>query len=76
MLILHAGESDGALALWGEGSRSEGGRRGPGRKPKAALAPAHPFAARARDVTTLLAEWASDVRPKSRRAGWMTAWNC
>ena len=74
MLILHAGELDGALALWGEGSRSEGGRRGPGRKPKAALAPTHPFAARARDVADLLAEWAPEVKPTSRRAGWMTAW--
>ena len=74
MIILHASESDGALVLWSEESRTEGRRGRRGRMPKAARAPMHPFAARSRDVMDVLGESVLDARPDQRRTGWATAW--
>ena len=73
MLILHAAELDGALALWAEASQDDDPppRR---RRSKAAPAPPHPFAADADDLATALKQAALNRKPSARRAGRVTAW--
>ena len=76
MIILHAGESDGALVLWGEALRDDGvhppSRRR--RRTKVSYASPHPFAASARDLAEALKKTALGPKPAAKRTCHVTAW--
>ena len=76
MIILHAGESNGALVLWGEASRDDGVRPTSRRRrrTKGPYASPHPFAASARDLSEALKKTALGPRPAAKRARRVTAW--
>ena len=76
MIILHAGESNGALVLWGEASRDDGVRPASRRRrrTKGPYASPHPFAASARDLAEALKQTALGPRPAAKRARRVTAW--
>ena len=76
MIILHAGESNGALVLWGEASRDDGVRPASRRRrrTKGPYASPHPFAASARDLSEALKQTALGPRPAAKRARRVTAW--
>ena len=76
MIILHAGESDGALVLWGETStdarvRPSSRRR---RRPRGTSASPHPFAARAGELVRALNELTLYPKPSAKRACHVTVW--
>ena len=75
MITLHAGESNGALVLWGEASgddsvRSTSRRRGT----KAPYASLHPFAASTDELTEALRKMLLGLKPASSPACHVTAW--
>ena len=76
MIILHAGESNGALVLWGEASRDDGVRPASRRRrrTKGPYASPHPFAASARDLAEALKQTALGPRPAAKRTRRVTAW--
>ena len=76
MIILHAGESEGALFLWGEASRDDGVRPPSRRRrrTKDSYAVPHPFAASANDLAEAVGETAPGLRLASRRARRVQAW--
>ncbi len=76
MITLHAGESHGALVLWGEESRDDGvrltlRRR---RRTKALYASPYPFGASADTLAEALRDTALGLKPAARRACHVTAW--
>ena len=76
MIILHAGESDGTLVLWGEAStdarvRPTSRRR---RRSRGASASPHPFAARADDLAGALKETGLSLKPAAKRVRHVEAW--
>ena len=76
MIILHAGESDGTLVLWGETStdarvRPTSRRR---RRSRGASASPHPFAASAGELAEALKELTLYSKPAAKRACHVTAW--
>ena len=76
MIILHSGESKGALVLWGEASmdaraQPTSRRR---RRSRSASAIPHPFAASAGELAGALKELALGFGPKVSRACHITAW--
>ena len=76
MIILHAGESDGTLVLWGETSTDARVRptsRRRGRSRGASTSP-HPFAADAGELAEALKETGLSLRPAAKRACHVTAW--
>ncbi len=76
MIILHAGESQGALVLWGEVSRDGGGRPG-SRRRRGKTAPdagSHPFGASANGLTGALREAAVGIKPAARRVSRVEVW--
>ena len=75
MITLHAGESNGALVLWGEASgddsvRSTSRRRGT----KAPYASLHPFAASTGELTEALRKMLLGLKPAASPACHVTAW--
>ena len=76
MIILHAGESNGALVLWGEASRNDGVRPTSRRRRrmKGPNASPHPFAASARDLAEALKKTALGPKPARKRTCHVTAW--
>ena len=76
MIILHAGESDGTLVLWGE--TSTGARARPPsrlrRRSRGASASPHPFAARAGELGKALNELTLYPKPAAKRACHVTVW--
>ena len=76
MMVIHAGEFEGGLVLWGEVSRDGGGRpasRRRGRTKESDASP-HPFAASANELTGALKETALGLKPAARRVRRMEAW--
>ena len=76
MIILHAGESDGTIVLWGETStgprvRPTSRRR---RRSRGASASPHPFAAGASELAKVLRETGLNLKPAAKRARHVTAW--
>ena len=76
MIILHAGESKGALVFWGEASmdarvRPTSRQR---RRSRGASASPHPFAASADDLAGALKETGLSLKPAAKRACHVTAW--
>ena len=76
MIILHAGESKGALVFWGEASmdarvRPTSRQR---RRSRGASASPHPFAASADDLAGALKETGLSLKPAAKRAWHVTAW--
>ena len=76
MIILHAGESDGALVLWGETStdarvRPTSRRH---RRSRGASAIPHPFAARADELSKALKELTLYPKPAAKRVRHVTIW--
>ena len=76
MIILHAGESDGTLVLWGETStdarvRPTSRRR---RRSRGASASLHPFAASAVELAGALKETGLNFKPAAKRARHVTVW--
>ncbi len=76
MIILHAGESKGALVLWGETSMDDGVRptSRQRRRSTGASASPHPFAASADDLAGALKETGLSLKPAAKRACHVTAW--
>ena len=74
MIVLHAGESNGGLVLWGEASRDGGGRPTSRRRSRAASASPHPFAASADELAGALKRLALGPKPSAKRACSVTAW--
>ena len=75
MITLHAGESNGALVLWGEASgedsvRSTSRRRGT----KVPYASLHPFAASTGELTEALRKMLLGLKPAASPACHVTAW--
>ena len=76
MIILHSGESNGALVLWGEASRdgrictASPRRRGTG----VSHASLHPFAASTNELTRALKTAALGPKPAAKRVCHVTAW--
>ena len=76
MIVLHSGESNGALVLWGEASRdgrictTSRRRRGTG----VSHASLHPFTASANELTGALKNAALGAKPTAKRACHVTAW--
>ena len=76
MIILHAGESDGTLVLWGEAStdarvRPTSRRR---RRSRGASASPHPFAARADDLAGALKETGLGLKSAAKRVRHVETW--
>ena len=64
MIALHAGESNGALVLWGEASRDDGVRSTSRRRgTKAPYASLHPFAASTGELTEALKKMLLGLKP-------------
>ena len=74
MIILHAGESDGTLFLWGETSTDARVRPTSRRRPRAVSASPHPFAASARELAEALKELTLYSQPAAKRGCHVTAW--
>ena len=75
MITLHAGESNGALVLWGEASGDDGVRSTSRRRgTKAPYASLHPFAASTGELTEALRKMLLGLKPASSRACHVTAW--
>ena len=76
MITLHAGESDGALILWGEASRDDGVNAASPRRRgmKDAYASPHPFAAGVSDLAQALEQTALAPMRAAIRACRVTAW--
>ena len=76
MITLHAGESDGALVLWGEASRDDGVNAASPRRRgmKDAYASPHPFAAGVSDLAQALEQTALAPMRAAIRACRVTAW--
>ena len=74
MIILHAGESKGALVLWGEASTDARVRPTSRRRSKGASASPHPFAARADDLAGALKETGISHKPAAKRVRHVEAW--
>ncbi len=76
MIILHAGESNGALVLWGEVSREARVRPTSRRRrtTKDPYASPHPYAASARDLAEALKKAALGPKPAAKRTCHVTAW--
>jgi hypothetical protein len=74
MITLHAGESNGALVLWGEASGDDGvhstSRR---RGTKAPYASLHPFAASTGELTEALRKMSLGLKPAASPACHVTA---
>ena len=75
MIVLHAGESNGGLVLWGEASK-DGGRPTSRRRrrTKSPYASPHPFAASADELPGALKRLALGPKPSAKRACSVTAW--
>ena len=75
MITLHAGESNGALVLWGEASRDDvrptSRRR---RRTKVPHTSPHPFGAGTNELAEALEETALGFKPAASRACRVTAW--
>ena len=76
MITLHAGESNGALVLWGEESRDDGVGPNPRRRrrTKASYTSPHPFGASTCELAEALKETALGLKPAASRACHVTAW--
>ena len=74
MIIFHAGESKGALVLWGETSTDARVRPTSRRRSKGASASPHPFAARADDLAGALKETGLGLKPTAKRVCHVEAW--
>ena len=76
MIVLHAGEANGALLLWGELSRDDGGRQVSRRRrgTRDSHASPHPFGASANELTGALRETALGFKPAAKRACDAMAW--
>ena len=74
MIALHAGESNGALVLWGEASRDDGVRSTSRRRgTKAPYASLHPFAASTGELTETLKKMLLGLKPAASPACHVTA---
>ena len=75
MITLHAGESNGALILWGEASGDDGVRSTSRRRgTKAPYASLHPFAASTGELTEALRKMLLGLKPAASPACHVTAW--
>ena len=75
MITLHAGESNGALVLWGEASGDDGVRSTSRRRgTKAPYASPYPFAASADGLAGALEETWLGLKPVASPACHVTAW--
>ncbi len=76
MITLHAGESNGALVLWGEESRDGGVRPTPlrRRRTKVPYTSPYPFGASTDDLAGALKETVLGPKPRASQACHMTAW--
>ncbi len=74
MIILHAGESDGTLVLWGETSTDARVRPTSRRRSRSASASSHPFAASAGELAEALKELTLYPKPTAKRACHVTIW--
>ena len=76
MITLHAGESNGALVLWGEESRDGGVRPTPlrRRRTKVPYTSPYPFGASTDDLAGALKETVLGPKPTASQACHMTAW--
>ena len=76
MIVLHAGQCNGALVLWGEASRDDAVRP-PARRGRRTAKPSaspHPSAASADELAGALKKSAVDFKPAAGRACQVTAW--
>ena len=75
MITLHAGESNGALVLWGEASGDDGVRSTSRRRgTKAPYASLHPLAASTGELTEALRKMLLGLKPAASPACHVTAW--
>ena len=76
MIILHAGQSQDTLVLWGEASRDADVRPTTRhhRRSRGASASSHPFAASAGELAEALEGLAFHPKPAPKRASYVTAW--
>ena len=75
MITLHAGESNGALVLWGEASGDDGVRSTSRRRgTKAPYVSLHPFAASTGELTEALKKMSLGLKPAASPACHVTAW--